>query len=110
MNDFLPWAKRVKKMDDPLEARLVEILEQNGIAYTRPERNPKGKSTLDFYLPQYGLSIEVKAWSTERLHGQLVNSGMEKHGIMVLIGLPAVEAFGKLMGHQSSRSLEEISE
>jgi hypothetical protein len=82
---------------DPLEAEMARILDLHQIVYTRPEKDKSDASTLDFYLPKYGLSIEVKAWSCERMHEQIRRSGRERSGVMVLIGMPAVHALRMLL-------------
>ena len=83
-------------VDDPLEAAFVAICEERGWNFTRPEREAGGhgpNGTLDFYLPQFGLAVEVKAWSCKRLVRQLEG----RTGVMVLIGLDAVRAFGRML-------------
>lgn len=76
-----------------MEATLTKL----GIQFTRPDKTPGSVSTLDFHLTTINLSIEVKAWSCERLHDQLRRSGKEQDGIVVLIGEPAVDAFCLLL-------------
>lgn len=83
-------------MLDPLESAFAEICTLHGIRFTRPEQIAGGHGphgSLDFHLTDYGLSVELKAWSCERMVRQLYG----KQGVMVLIGLSAVEAFGKLL-------------
>ena len=91
---------RKKHTNDPIEIAFEEILIAHNIPYECPDstkgRMP-GKRYLDFYLPTFGLSVELKAYSCERLHKQLRGSGKEKEGIVVIIGLNGVNAFGRLL-------------
>lgn len=87
-------------MTDPLELEFIRICKLHGINFTQPElikggRGPHG--SLDFHLTDYNLSVEVKAWSCERMVKQLDG----KQGVMVLIGLGAVQAFGALLMRES---------
>lgn len=84
---------QLTSVEDPLEKMLEDCLKQNKMPYTRPERLIHEESTLDFHLTNLGVSIEVKAWSCERMHDQLRDSKQEANGIIVLIGLPAVRTF-----------------
>lgn len=85
-------------MTDPLELEMIDILDGHGIHYTRPECDSNQTSNLDFHLTDLDLSIEVKAWSCERLHQQLRDSGKESTGIIVIIGIEGVRKFGQLLG------------
>lgn len=80
-------------MTDPLEARFMEIMQLHGITYTRPEKDGSHGSRLDFWLPQFGLAVEVKSWSSERQHEQL----KDERSAMLLIGIDGVNAFGKIL-------------
>jgi len=84
-------------MTDPVEAAFAALLDRYNITYTRPDRDKKDHSNLDFFLPEFALSVEVKAWSCERLHQQLRDSGRERDGILVIVGLAGVKAFGALL-------------
>ncbi len=86
-----------KPTSDPLELEIAKVFDRFRIKYSRPERQPFEASTLDFFLPDYELSVEVKAWSSERLHKQLRNSGKEKEGILVFIGLESVKKFAQIL-------------
>lgn len=91
---------------DQLEASMEAFFERHSITYTRPERTKDTQSTLDYYLPRYNLSIEVKAYATERLVTQIVKSGLDAGPVMVLIGLDGVLAFIKMIEEaQSARML-----
>ena len=82
-----------KHTNDPLELAFESLLIKHGINYTLPEEVggvPVRK--LDFHLTDFSVSVEVKAYSTPRLHEQLVGSGKEAEGIIVLVGMGAVEA------------------
>lgn len=89
-------AMDVMDTNDPLELRFREICRNRGIRCERPDTATGGKR-LDFYLPDQGLYVELKAYMCSRLETQ-VNSVNEGAGpVMVLIGLAAVEAFGDLI-------------
>lgn len=81
-------------MEDPVEAAMMLLLYQYGIQYTRPERD--GSCSLDFYLTEYDLYVEVKSWSCERLHEQLRNSRKETSGILVVIGIEGVAKLSRI--------------
>jgi len=91
-----------KPINDPLEREFMAILDRFHIRYERPERQSTEASNLDFYLPDFKLSCEVKSWSSERIHAQLRTSGKEQEGILLIIGIDGVRKFGEL--------LEEIAE
>ena len=86
---------------DQLEAKMDATLIRLGIPFTRPDKTPHSVSTLDFHLTGINLSVEVKAWSCERLHDQLRRSGKEREGIVVLIGENAVDTFCHLLQFMS---------
>lgn len=92
------WIGMGMSKPDPLEAEFMRICTECGIKLERPERYPKGRprpmGNIDFYLPDYKLGVEVKAWYCERMTKQLEG----RQGIMVLIGIDAVKAFGDLVG------------
>lgn len=81
---------------DPLELEFMRICRDNEIVLDRLGRYPKGKSrplgNIDFWLPEYGIGVEVRAWGCERLGSQMDG----KRGIMILIGMEAVKAFEAL--------------
>jgi hypothetical protein len=81
--------------EDPLELMVGQFLTDCHVRYIRPDRSPTVKSTLDFYLPDFDVSIEVKSWNSERLHDQIKRSG-EDGKVIVLIGMQAVKAFIRL--------------
>lgn len=77
----------------PLEAQVESTLDDLAIHYVRPDRIAETKRgamlPLDFYIPQWGLYIEVKAWGTDRIHPQIerVSNGF------VVIGPIATQKF-----------------
>jgi len=75
-----------------LEDRLTIFMTDYGIEFTRPEA-VAGAGRLDFYVRELDLFIEVKAWSSERIHPQIVNTPRADGRTIVLVGEPAVEAF-----------------
>lgn len=79
----------------------MELLEMR-VHYVRPEQIAGSRNTLDFQLllpAELGgpMCVEVKAWSSERLHDQLRRSGAEASGIVVLVGAPAVMLFLRML-------------
>lgn len=79
--------------DCPVEKAFMALCEKREIKYTRPEKEKHNSSNLDFYLPYYGLYVEVKAFSCDRIHDQIKDHG----SVMVLVGESAVQAFGELI-------------
>lgn len=91
---------------DPVEQAFEAVLDGHRIRFSRPERDAaphSGRPRLDYFLLDYGVYVEVKAWSSERLHKQLRESGKEADGIIVLIGIPAVRAFGLMLSGHNHR-------
>ena len=87
--------------NQPLEDRFQRILDYYDIPYTIPERDRLDAATLDFYLPDFRLYVEVKQHSTPRMHDQ-VDRARQFHagrGVMVLVGEEAVDGFGKLLNY-----------
>mgnify|MGYP003528059905 FL=1 len=85
-----------------LEVWFEVELQRMGVHYTRPEKIRGSTNTLDFQLllpAELGgpVCVEVKTWSSERLHDQLRRSGMESSGIVVLIGEPSVRLFANML-------------
>ena len=81
-------------LESLFELELIKL----GVCYVRPEQIAGSSNTLDFQLllpAELGgpVCVEVKAWSSERLHDQLRRSGAEAGGIVVLVGVPAVRLF-----------------
>ena len=83
-------------MTDPLEKRFIIMLEEAGLEYTRPEHDRRDPATLDFYIRDFGLYVEVKQFFTPRLSGQLAKVPVGA-SIMVLIGPRSVDAFERLV-------------
>lgn len=82
-------------MTCPLENRMCALLESSGIIFTRPERDQRDPTTLDFYLPTLNTYIEVKQFHTARIAKQLepVPKGATA---IVLQGINAVRDFEQL--------------
>ena len=83
-------------MKNPLESVFEGFLGRYGIKFTRPEREQGGNGpngSLDYFLPDYGLLVELKAWSCERLHRQIG----DRQNVMVLVGMDAVLGFGHIL-------------
>ncbi len=92
---------------DPLERRVAEAFDRAGIRYTHESQRKhkhgsagvdKGTPCLDFYLPEWDLHVEVKAFYSERVHKQL-----EGKKVILLQGQGAVEWFCRMVeeGHDS---------
>lgn len=81
------------------EDYFAAFLNAHGIRYTRPDQVGSDPSVLDFHLTDHGLSVELKNYSSPRLHDQLVRSGLDAGPVMVLIGPGAVAAFAGFIAH-----------
>jgi hypothetical protein len=79
-------------MPCPLEKQFALFLEERGIEYTRPERDPRDPTNLDFHLPAIDLYVEVKQYPTPRLSTQLAKLP-DSSDALVLVGRRAVEKF-----------------
>lgn len=79
-------------MSDPLEKQFVAILDAAAIGYIRPDRDHDDPTTLDFYLPDLDLYIELKQYHSDRITRQLANLP-ENSNALVLIGRNSVHAF-----------------
>ena len=82
--------------ENPLEAKMAEILDRFGIPYERNkpiDDERSGGRNLDFYIPPLHLFIEVKAFPCERMHRQI--DGMTN--VIEIIGEDGVAGFGMLL-------------
>lgn len=82
-------------MKCPVEKRFEELLDARGIKYTRPEKDANDKSSVDYFLKDYDLYVEVKQFHTDRVNGQIAKCYPK--GVMVLVGMAAVVAFERLL-------------
>ncbi|NOG70490.1 hypothetical protein HJG45_08920 [Roseicella sp. DB1501] len=73
-----------------MEREFILLCEKHGIEYTKPEQEKDNPSNLDFYLPEYDVSVEVKQFPTERIHDQMIKSGQKD--IIVLVGKGSIKA------------------
>jgi hypothetical protein len=71
---------------DFLEEYIARALDDAGITYTTHQR-------LDFYLPAYGVYIEVKQYHSPRADAQLAS----QEDIILLQGKKSVDLFIKLL-------------
>ncbi len=78
-----------------LEKQMTDVLESNGIAFTRPERDQSDPAGLDFYLTDFKLYIEIKQFHTPRIAAQLAKVP-EKITAIVLVGPQCVSDFAHL--------------
>lgn len=82
-------------MKCPVEKRFEELLDARGIKYTRPEKDASDKSSVDYFLKDYDLYVEVKQFHTDRVNGQIAKCYPK--GVMVLVGMAAVNSFMEMM-------------
>jgi hypothetical protein len=78
-----------------LEKQLAGLLVAAGLAFTIPERDRNDPTTLDFYVVELDLYIEVKQFATPRIAAQLAKVPEHKTAI-VLQGPNAVTDFALL--------------
>ena len=83
-------------MTCPLEKKFVSLLEESGIAYTRPENDARDPTNLDFHLTDFNIYVEVKQFHTPRIADQLERVP-ERSSALVLVGPKSVEAFVSLV-------------
>ena len=79
-------------MEDPLEKLIATRLKELNIEFRKDERTSSG--VIDFYLPDFGIFIEVCQFYTDRKIRQL--EGIEN--VILIQGLRTAEAFVKLLG------------
>ena len=75
--------------------QMVALFDGADIDFTRPERDRRDPTNLDFYLSTIDLYIEVKMFHTDRIAAQLAKVP-EGKSVMVLIGPQSVAAFKRL--------------
>lgn len=83
-------------MDDPLEVAFAKMLMDAGIEFTRPERDAREPTNLDFYLPEIGIYVEIKQFHTPRIADQLAQLPQQKSAL-VLVGPQSVKDFMMLI-------------
>ena len=98
----------MKHTSNPVEMAFEQVLIAFDIRYTCPDqekgvRRERHQTALDFYLPDFNVSVEVKSASCERMHAQIRNSGKEDEGVIVLVGLGAVQAFCNLLAYARAK-------
>lgn len=69
---------------DPMEAGVRDALTQIGITFTEPS-----PLNLDFYLPDYGVHVEVKQFHSDRIAEQMSRA----ENVIALQGRAAVNLF-----------------
>jgi hypothetical protein len=84
----------IKVMTCPLENQMIDFLEEVDIDFNRPDQNKKDPTTLDFYLIDLDLYIEVKQFHSDRISEQLSKVPEHKTAI-VLQGPNAMKDFIK---------------
>jgi len=82
--------------EDPVEKMVALTLTKRGIKYVHNVIAPTSNvRTLDFHLPEYGLYIECKRFSTDRLHDQI--KGLTN--VIVIQGIEAAASFDQLLNN-----------
>ena len=74
---------------------MTAVLNGAGITFTRPEGDKADPTTLDYYLPDLDLYIEVKQFHSDRIAKQL-SAVPQMTSALVLVGPKSVEAFSVL--------------
>ena len=80
--------------EDPIERIVREALEHAGHAYERDKEVESGSRSIDFYLPETDLWIEVCQFYTPRKIAQLSHLP----DVVLIQGRGAAEAFARLIG------------
>ena len=78
-------------MHDPIEGIVGSALSVRGVRYVCD--GDGDTKALDFYLPDFGVYIEVKQFHTERVSEQMTRDP----NIIVIQGRAAAEAFASLI-------------
>lgn len=76
----------------PLEQRIAAALDTAGLEY-RTEFEGRVEERLDFYLPRFGVHIEVKGGHSPRISDQMARS----NNVIVAQGRQAVELLALLI-------------
>lgn len=78
---------------DPVELAFIALCHKHGYKVENPPDN-----RIDFYLPDFGLYVEVKQYPTPRLHAQLesIDAG-PANPALVLVGESAVNALDRMI-------------
>lgn len=78
---------------DPMERQIEQALLDAGIAFV-DETHPDNAARLDFFLPDYGLYIEVKRMHSPRIAEQTARAA----NVLVAQGPEAVGALARMIG------------
>lgn len=79
---------------DPCEEIISAALDAAEIRYTREGQG----QTLDFYLPDLGVYIEVKQFYTHRSDRQLAS----QFDVILIQGRNAARAFARIVSHETT--------
>lgn len=85
-------------IQDPIERRVAEVLDSAGVRYVHERENPEQR--LDFYLPDFDIFIECKAYNSSRLEQQI-----KEKDVIVVQGRKAADAFAFI---QLYKMIEEM--
>lgn len=90
-------------IEDPMEKLIRDALRAAGIRY-REENDPTNRAKLDFWLPDFGVYIEVKQFHSDRIAKQMASA----ENVIAVQGLLAVKFLAKLIefGSFPTRSAE----
>lgn len=78
-------------ISDFLEQAVADILTEKNISFIHESQN--NGSTLDFFLPDYNIYVEVKQYHTDRVLTQL----REQENVILIQGKKSVEFLKKLL-------------
>jgi hypothetical protein len=84
---------------DPMERMIEDALASAGIDYAC-ENSPGNATSLDFYLPDHGVAIEVKRFHSDRIAAQMARAP----NVIALQGETAVRFFCEMLRSSSDRS------
>ena len=79
---------------DPMEKIMRDALDREGFVYTQDGRHGgEANNGLDFFLPDYGVHIEVKQFHSARIADQMSRAP----NVIAVQGRDAVEFFAALL-------------
>ncbi len=82
-----------KRTDDPVERQVEHALDRAGLSYERNKEIEPGRYSIDFYLPDLELWIEVCQFYTPRKIEQLSHID----NVILIQGMGAAVAFTKML-------------
>ena len=89
---------RISSPSDPIEKIIAVALDSAGIRYVLDGDAPKSLThNLDFYIPDFGIHIEVSAYYTARKIEQLSRAD----SVIYVQGRAAANAFAQLLKNRA---------